>query len=158
MAVQDTAGLTAFHKEHENNYMWGERADASVLTFTGTESSMIEKALQLVSENVPNNEILETINKEGQVLNISRRLYQKGDNEMIDAVSWTPGVKNPVEKDNETIIVIIHTLLEPGIKQLNEVRGLVTADFQNHLEKEWIKELRAKFPVKVNDQLLSQIK
>ncbi len=158
MAVQDTAGLIAFHKEHESNYMWDERADASIFIFTGADNDLIQKALQLVSENVPTNEILENINKENQVLNISRRLYQKGDNEMIDAVSWTPGLKNPVDKDDQTFVVYIHEIIEPGSKQLNEVRGLVTADFQNHLEKKWIQELRVKFPVKVNTELLSQIK
>ena len=158
MAVQDTAGLLAFHEKHEHNYMWGERADASIFTFTDASEELISKAIKLAEEEVPNDEILETINEENEVLKINRKLFQKGDSEMIDAVYWTYGPKDPVEKDGKTMAVVIHNTLEPGTKQLNEVRGLVTADYQNHLEKEWIKELRNKYPIKVSYELLSQIK
>ncbi|MBE0662123.1 MAG: peptidylprolyl isomerase [Bacteroidales bacterium] len=158
MAVKDTAGLMAYHAGVEHNYMWGERADASIFTFTDADASMIEKAMQLAADEVPNDTILEAINNEQEVLKITRKLYQKGDSELIDSVYWTYGPKDPVEQDGKTLMVVIHNTLEPGTKQLNEVRGLVTADYQNHLEKEWIKELRAKYPIKVNYDLLSQIK
>lgn len=158
MAVKDTAGLMAFHAEVENNYMWGERADASIFTFTDADASVIEKAIQLAADEVPNDTILEAVNEDQEVLKITRKLYQKGDNELIDSVYWTYGPKEPVVQDGKTLLVVIHNTLEPGTKQLNEVRGLVTADYQNHLEKEWIKQLRAKYPIKVNYDLLSQIK
>lgn len=158
MAVKDTAGLMAFHAEVENNYMWGERADASIFTFTDADAAVIEKAIQLAADEVPNDTILEAINKDQEVLKITRKLYQKGDNELIDSMYWTYGPKEPVVQDGKTLLVVIHNTLEPGTKQLNEVRGLVTADYQNHLEKEWVKQLRAKYPIKVNYDLLSQIK
>jgi peptidyl-prolyl cis-trans isomerase SurA len=158
MAVKDTTGLMAFHADVEHNYMWGERADASIFTFTDADSATVEKAMQLAADEVPNDTILQVINKEQEVLKITRKLYQKGDSELIDSVYWTYGPKEPVENDGKTLMVVIHNTLEPGTKQLNEVRGLVTADYQNHLEKEWIKELRAKYPIKVNYDLLSQLK
>ncbi|NTW24046.1 MAG: hypothetical protein HGA37_05050, partial [Lentimicrobium sp.] len=43
-------------------------------------------------------------------------------------------------------------------KKLNEARGIITADYQNFLEKQWIKELRAKYPYEVNAEVLSSIK
>lgn len=158
MAVQDTAGLLAFHDKHEHNYMWGERADASIFTFTGADDELINKAIKLAEEEVPNEEILEIINQDNEVLRINRKLYEKGDSELIDSVYWTYGPKDPVEQDGKTLVVVVHNTLEPGTKQLNEVRGLVTADYQNHLEKEWIKELRNKYTIKVNYELLPQIK
>jgi len=158
MAVKDTAGLVAFHKEHENNYMWGERADASVFTFTGADQKLIDKTISLAANGIPDDEIVETINKDGEVVRVTRKLYSKGDSEVVDAFDWTYGPKKPVEKDGKIMLVVIHNTLEPGPKQLNEVRGLVTADYQNYLEKKWIQELRAKYPIKVNRELLSQIK
>ena len=157
MAVQDSAGLARFHEQNRFNYMWGERVDASLFTFTNADNKTIEKALKLANEEVPNDEILKAINTDEQLLNINRRLYQKGDNELVDAVEWTYGAKVPVEKEGKTLVVVIHNTIEPGPKELSEIRGLVTADYQNHLEKEWIKELRNKYPIKVNYELLSQI-
>lgn len=39
----------------------------------------------------------------------------------------------------------------------NTVKGLVISDYQDFLEKEWIKELRARFSVKINKKALNQI-
>ena len=40
----------------------------------------------------------------------------------------------------------------------NDVRGLVTADYQEFLEKEWIKTLRGKYPVSVDQNILKTVK
>lgn len=158
MAVQDSAGLANYYEQNRFNYMWRERADASVLTFTGASEEQMSQAIRLAEQEVPNNDILSAINKDSKVLSISRRNYEKGDNDLIDKVEWTYGAKEPFTEDEKTIVVVIHNTLEPGPKQLNEIRGLVTADYQNHLEKKWIKELRNKYPIRVNYELLSQIK
>ena len=42
-------------------------------------------------------------------------------------------------------------------KTLDESKGLVTADYQNALEKEWIETLRAKYPVKVEQNVVDSI-
>ena len=44
------------------------------------------------------------------------------------------------------------------LQDYRDVRGLVAADYQEFLEKEWIKALRAKYPVKVNDDILKTVK
>jgi peptidyl-prolyl cis-trans isomerase SurA len=35
---------------------------------------------------------------------------------------------------------------------------VVTANYQDYLEQQWIKELRAKYPYDVNEEVLSSIK
>ncbi|WP_225871006.1 hypothetical protein [Pedobacter frigiditerrae] len=42
-------------------------------------------------------------------------------------------------------------------KTFDEVRGQVVADYQQHLENEWIKTLRAKYNVKVNEDELEKL-
>ena len=39
-----------------------------------------------------------------------------------------------------------------------DVRGAVVADYQAALEAEWVKELRAKYPVKINKKQLKKLK
>jgi peptidyl-prolyl cis-trans isomerase SurA len=39
-----------------------------------------------------------------------------------------------------------------------EVKGPVTADYQNQLEIEWVKSLREKYPVVINQDVLDSIK
>jgi peptidyl-prolyl cis-trans isomerase SurA len=54
--------------------------------------------------------------------------------------------------------VIINEMIAPEPKTLSEARGLITADYQNYLEVEWIKELKRKYTVKVNQNVLSGLK
>ena len=43
------------------------------------------------------------------------------------------------------------------VKPLNEVKGLVTADYQNFLEEKWIAALKNKYKVTLNQELLHKI-
>jgi peptidyl-prolyl cis-trans isomerase SurA len=43
-------------------------------------------------------------------------------------------------------------------KPYNKVRGIVISQYQDELEKEWIKELREKYTIKVNQDILKSIK
>jgi peptidyl-prolyl cis-trans isomerase SurA len=61
------------------------------------------------------------------------------------------------EKYNATL-VYLNRVLPPAPKELAEVKGLVTAEYQNYLEKEWIKELRVKYPFTVNKDVFESIK
>ncbi|SEH05481.1 Uncharacterised protein [Candidatus Venteria ishoeyi] len=66
-------------------------------------------------------------------------------------------VEKPGETGGKTIIVA-REFRNPEPKTLKEARGLVTADYQNYLEAEWIKELRAKYTVDVKQEVLKTIK
>lgn len=42
-------------------------------------------------------------------------------------------------------------------KHFDDVQGQVIADYQQHLENEWIKTLRTKYAVKINEEELSKL-
>ena len=76
----------------------------------------------------------------------------------LAGIEWKPGTSELIPlADNENAIVVVHQVVSPEPKLLNEVRGAMTADYQNFLEKEWISELRAKYPVIVNRDVLNTI-
>ena len=68
------------------------------------------------------------------------------------------GLGEVVNKDGKSTFVILKKARNPEPKKLDEARGQITSDYQNYLEKQWIEGLKAKYPVKVNKSLLSQIK
>ena len=53
--------------------------------------------------------------------------------------------------------VWINQIVKPQPKKLEDVKGLVIADYQDYLDKEWVKELRKKYEVKINRDVLSKI-
>jgi len=60
--------------------------------------------------------------------------------------------------EDKKLIIYINAMIPPQPKQLNETKGVVTADYQSYLEKQWINELRKKYTIQINEDVLKQVK
>ena len=89
-------------------------------------------------------------------LRIESGYFEKGDNEIIDMIDWKPGMYD-LSIENTEYLVYVEKVIPPVEKDLSEVRGQVISDYQNYLEKEWIKKLKSKYSVNINNDALSQI-
>ncbi|MET4076678.1 peptidylprolyl isomerase [Hymenobacter sp. UYCo722] len=88
---------------------------------------------------------------------ISQRVFAKGDNKVMDElITKGPGTYN-VQKDGRYYAVTIERTLPAGPKTLAEARGQATSDYQTYLEKEWITQLRTARPVKVNEAEVNKL-
>ncbi len=48
-------------------------------------------------------------------------------------------------------------VLPAGYKKLEEVKGLVAADYQKLLETEWVKSLRSAYPVVIDEKVRAAV-
>ena len=155
-AVKDTLGLQAFHEKNKGNYMWEDRVEASI--FTIEDMSIARKLLKSIKKGLPNEVILSNFNKDTiRKVSVEHKKYIRGENAILDSVDWKPATIGPFNRNGKNLIVLVHRAVAPEPKLLNEARGLITADYQNFLEKEWIAELRSKYPVKVNRDVFDSI-
>lgn len=167
-AVKDTTGLEAFYEKKKTNYMWDDRIDASIFTYKNEKA--LKAARKVLSKKkqklLTDDDILALVNKkDSTALTLTEsKKYSKGDNTFIDEI-FALYEKNKTTKDNiytpksgENIIVIVNKKLAPESKLLEEIRGIITADYQNLLEEEWIKSLRNKYSVEVDKEMLKQVK
>ena len=155
-AVKDTAGLKAFYEANKQNYTWPERADATVLNCLNEKIAQeVHKALKKGKKIT---EVVELVNKSSQLnLQTESKLFLPKENPIVDA-NWKLGVSAPVLQDGKWVLVQVNKLLAPAPKGLIEAKGLITSDYQNYLEKEWLNELKKKYTVTINNQLLSTLK
>ncbi|HRE24048.1 MAG TPA: hypothetical protein PLO98_07260, partial [Bacteroidia bacterium] len=103
-------------------------------------------------------EIAATLNKDSSLnINIKDGKYSKGDNEIIDKVEWKPGLSADMKDNNQVVFADVKSKLAVQPKKLDEARGLITADYQNFLEKSWITELRKKYSYSVNEDVLKSM-
>lgn len=160
-AVRDTVGLEAFYEKNKTNYMWGKRVDATLYTCNNDDvTKAVSKLLKKkTKKGYTDQYILEQVNEESQLnLKIDNGKYSKGDNDKVDKASWEKGASTPTKNGDVTTIVIINEVLDAQPKKLNEIRGLITSDYQNFLEKEWLKTLKSKYKVNVNEEVLKLVK
>jgi peptidyl-prolyl cis-trans isomerase SurA len=156
-AVKDTAGLRAFYESNKNNYLWDERAE--VTTYKCLNDKVAKDMRKLYKAGKTEKQITDELNKSSQLnVTVENVTYLKGENKNVDA-NWKAGIAplNSVEEKNVSVI-IVNKILPKSPKTLAECRGNVTADYQNYLDAEWLTYLKKKYTVKVNQEVLDNIK
>ncbi|MDO9001479.1 MAG: peptidylprolyl isomerase [Bacteroidota bacterium] len=158
-AVKDTSGLKDFYEKNKNNYLWDERAEVS--TYKCLNEKVAKDVRKLLKEKKTEKEITEIINKPSQLnLSVENVTYLKTENKYVDD-NWKVGIAPKDindDKEKKIFVIVVNKILAKSPKSLGECRGLVTADYQNYLEKEWLDYLKKKYIVKVNNDVLSTIK
>jgi peptidyl-prolyl cis-trans isomerase SurA len=154
-ALKDTTGLKKFYEEHKNNYMWPERADASI--YTCADDKVAKEVKKLIKEGKTDKDIQAEVNaKDAKAVSIQSGMFQKSENPLISA-NWKQGLTSDETKESKVVFANVRKLAPPQPKALDEARGMVTTDYQNYLMATWIADLKAKYPVQVNQQVLSQV-
>jgi peptidyl-prolyl cis-trans isomerase SurA len=160
-SMKDTVGLKKFYEDNKNNYMWGERA--VVLTVDckddKSESEARKLSAQLLSGKINKETFASKLNKKikDNIILIDG-LYSKDDkNSPVANMNWQAGAGETVKKDGKIRFPIIMEIKAPQPKTLKEAKGLVISDYQNYLEKQWIDELRKKYAISINKDVLYQL-
>ena len=90
-------------------------------------------------------------------LQVTEALFEKGDHDLIDSLTWEKGIV-VTDQSNDYEMVVISETLEKQPKKLKDVKGLVISDYQDYLEREWVKELRKTNTIEINQSTLDNIK
>jgi peptidyl-prolyl cis-trans isomerase SurA len=155
-AVKDTAGLKEFYEKNKSNYMWGDRLEATIYTSSSPEvAKEVHKLMKTIDDD---DTLMARVNKSSQLnLQVKSGKFLRGDNEIIDSIAWVPGMTKDFKHANSIVFVNVKQKIAAQPKTLDEAKGLVTADYQAFLEKEWIESLRAKYPVVVHQEVVDSI-
>lgn len=162
--------LTGRVRKGEKASLARARADsaASMLRHRGIAARRIRKAtqpaasadggVQVALVTASTAAIEAALNEQNPLsVQISQRIFAKGDNKVMDELMGKgPGTYN-VQKDGRYYAVTIDKVLPAGPKTLAEARGQATSDYQTYLEKEWIAQMRAARPVKVNEAEVNKL-
>jgi len=157
-ASKDTAGLAAFFKKNVEKYNWDKPH------FKGRIVQCKNEETLNAAKNILNTQPKDSVDKYLRQLNDSvvkikteKGLFVQGDNKFVDQFIFKTSVA--AEKDANYPYVSVHgVLLNETPEDYTDVRGLVTADYQEYLEKVWIDSLRKKYPVKINEKILKTVK
>jgi peptidyl-prolyl cis-trans isomerase SurA len=161
-AVEDSAGLEDFYADHKSDYMWEKRLEATLITCRDAEvAAFARDLLNKKKRKRPSIEALQSLAyaefSDSSCLSFELNKYEMKDHPLVEKMDWNNSMSDNMEEDGKVIFLLKNKVLKPEPKMLDECRGIVTADYQNYLEKEWIEALRAKYNVQVNRELLSEI-
>ena len=158
-ASKDTEGLEQFFAKNKANYTWDKphyKGRVILCKDAGTlkaAKAIIKKAdLDSIDKYLP-----ERLNDSIQYVKIQKGLFVQGDNKVVDKQIFK--VKEKVElSEDYPYAHLVGKNLYFTPESYTDVRGVVTADYQDYLEKEWIRILREKYPVTINEKVLKTVK
>lgn len=151
-AAKDSAGLQEFYEDHKDKYMWEERFKGSIVT--AENDSVRAEADKYFTAGMTNAEITDLLNENDKLIEIKEGAWEEGTNPIVDYYIWDG--PEPDNFDSE-LTFVRGDIVPPEPKTLNEARGLYISDYQNYLEKEWLKKLRKNYKIKVYKKVLKTI-
>lgn len=158
-ASADTIGLKAFYEVNKDKYQWEDRAKVIEYTLKTTNAKVIKKAFKRAKKKTVNEVVAET-NKEKQILSYKEFTLDKSNKKMAGVKKWKNGELTEPSVDiekNKTVFYKIIETLPPGRKKLSEARGYVISDYQDSLEKDWIKMLESSYEVDIKTDVFNSL-
>lgn len=90
-------------------------------------------------------------------ITIQEGIFAEGDNAILDGISeWKEGTTT-FNRAGKSVMVTISRIEPARAKTFAEARGSVINDYQGVLEKQWLAQLRQKYPVKINDDEIRKL-
>ncbi len=156
-AVKDSTGLQAYHEQNKMNWMHPVRYDLDV--YTCANADVAKQLRGLHKKGKRGMDIEKALNKADKpaVVDIESGVFTEEEKPVIKGAT-APGLLADQNIEGKVVITDLKRIVAPEPKALNDSRGLVTAAYQDQLEKDWIKELREKYPVRVEKDVLYSIK
>lgn len=155
-AVKDSTGLAAYHASHTEQFMWPTRYECDI--YSCASPAVAKTVRTQYAAGKRGADLMALVNKTSSLdLSIDGGTFTAEEKPWLAGLTNT-GLSNNFDVDGRTVIVDMKRVIPPTAKTLDECRGLVTAAYQDALEKEWIAELRAKYPVKTDTDVLYSIR
>lgn len=162
-AAKDTTGLEKYFAEHRADYTWKAPKFKGYIIFATNDSVQTEvkaftDSLDAAGATFTREDLVKMIDKRfGRDAKVERVLAAKGDNAITDYLAFD-GPKPENQKMRWQSYYAYRGRIIDQPEDAFDVRGQVTTDYQALLEKEWVKELHKRFPVKINRKVLAKAK
>jgi len=156
-AQSDTAGQRKFYDQNKSKYKWNYSADA-VIFYCGDAATAKSFRDMLVKDKSKWKAVLE--NFSDKITSDSARFEITKIPGALKTTAKVGTITNIVKNkdDNSASFSVIFKIYPlPGQKTFADARGDVVSDFQDSIDKKWIAELKKKYPVKVNEEVLKTI-
>ena len=157
-ASTDSAGLMKYYEGHKNNYWWNSSADA--LLFTCRDAGTAE-GLKARLQTHPIVSWRQMADSGATAIQADSGRYElvqipnSGGASLLPQ-SYTAFSTNPAD-NSVSFAYILDVYRDRAPRNFRDARGFVINDFQNWMEDQWIAELKKKYPVKIDEKVVTEL-
>ena len=158
-ANKDTEGLAAFFKANKKNYTWDAPRYKGYIIYAKDEK--VAKAAKQIIKSANADSVMSYINQRVNVdsvqyVRVERGLWKEGKNAAVDKYAFKSITAECTQPEEFPVVIPAGKVIKAP-EEYTDVRGQVTTDYQDHLEKLWVQTLHDKYPVKVNEEVLKAL-
>lgn len=156
-AAKDTAGLEQFFAENKSKYVWDEPRYKGILVYC-KDKKTLKDAQRIVKQAQPDSvaSYLKRLNTDSvKYVRVEQGMWMPEKNPAIDKYGFK-NKKTVFVPDSNLPYVFVQGKVMKGPEVYTDDRNKVISDYQEYLDQKWIEELKAKYPVVINREVLEQ--
>ncbi|MFV0391549.1 MAG: peptidylprolyl isomerase [Paludibacteraceae bacterium] len=157
-ASKDTDGLSEYFNANKSKYTWDKPHYKGRIVYAKDKETL--KAAKLIVKKAEKDSVdkylQQRLNDSIQYVKTEKGLWAEGENPVIDGKIFKKSKYTPTEE--YPFYFISGKKLGTKPENYTDVRGTVTADYQDYLEKTWISHLRREYPVSIDEKVLKTVK
>lgn len=156
-AQSDSATLLALYETNKSNYQWKKSADVVILFCS--DQAIANTTYDLLKKNPANWRAIVEQYSEKIVADSSRYEWDQIPN-LNKAIPKTGMITTPFLNTNDntaSFAYVVQVYDKPMQRSYLDAKGLVINDYQTILEDKWNEALRKKYPVVIDQKVLSSI-
>ena len=152
-ALEDSLGMVQYFAENEQDYQAPERAVMLQLSSRSSQGQEVLDRAKTILEGITQADEADSLLKaqlplaEYGLLKIAKRTYTQEDLPIFDQGKWAEN--QLVFSETRERLYLVQDIIPAGTYRLDEIRGRVTADYQDYLDEVWVATLRKKTKVKI---------
>lgn len=148
-ALEDSIGVRNHYEQNKEKYIKPSTIKERTVQLNNSKNAKKIYKTLLEDPNINSNVLQDKLS----VMKETSPVITKEISNSKNAVS----VQKPKKTDNTYTIKQYYQYSPEKTKDFDECRGYVIADYQEKLEKEWIDNLKVKYPVKINQDILNKL-
>lgn len=157
-AAKDEAGLAAYFKKNKKKYAWEEPRFKGMAYHVKVKDDV--KAVKKAVKGLPFDQWAEklrtTFNNDSVLrIRVEKGIFKKGDNALVDREIFKKDTT--VKALDKFPIDAVYGKKLKAPENYQDVRGQLVVDYQEQLEKEWVADLRRRYAVKVDEEVLKTV-
>ncbi len=156
-SMTDTLGLRQYFEKNKVNYSWSEPHFKGRVFYC--KNSKIANKVRKIIKSQPEDSINKHINalntKDNLLVKVEQKLFIKGDNPAVDFYVFKEKNNYTPPAEFEKVFTSGKILAAPEV--YGDVRNAVINAYQEYLEEEWVKVLRKKYSVWVDEKVLNEL-
>lgn len=153
----DSVAISKYYDAHKSNYVLPERIDAVVAS--STKQKTLKKVAKLLKQGKTLDEIKAEVNSDSKIeVSFNTGVMESSHQALPETFQFKKGISKVYKHNSAFVIVQVKDILPKSQKSFDEAKGSVISDYQVYKEKTWLKTLKEKYKIVVNQEALENVK